>query len=300
MRVAFVSAGGTVRVTGAQQAYYVASVPSATTITVSATLGGAAIADHTAINLVAADWIVDATRDASMSATTGVPLDTAWRQEPMGLPGIFRDIGVLDGTGISTAGQQTGAYNYTETSASAQAAGFQGIQVNGAALSAAYPPPRWNRALVFDNATGGGTTRQINDAILQAADSAAMEQNGASVKLHLCAYAMYNSYIGTLLGDKRFNGTSNIAGGHNPEGGITFNGRRFERSRFMHGGQVTGLDTDVISIFENAALQPATAPGGNVWTQANDQDASYQTMMTSYQVFCELRDRAGWLVVDLV
>lgn len=297
MRVAVVSPTGTVRTTS-QQAHYIVS-KTASTIVLSLTLGGAAIASHLvgATGFVQGDWIVDASRDSSMSATSGVPLDTGWRQEPMGLEGILRDIGVLDGTGISTAGQQTGAYNYTVAAATDQAAGFQGIQVNGSALSAAYPPPEFNRAVVLDAA--GGAARQITDALLQQAISTSKKRNNARIKRLPISWELYDSYIATLMGDKRFNSATGIQGGHNPEGEIGFNGLPFMRSRFMLGGRVMGIDDDQLSIHENQPLAPATEPGGNVWKQANDQDAFYQASMTSYQVFAEVRDKVGFNLVDL-
>lgn len=299
MRIAFVSATGTVRVAGAQQAFYIISIPTSTTIVVSATLGGTAF-DFNATPLAgnaAGDWIVDATRDASMSALSGVPLDTGWRQEPMGLEGIFRDIGVLDGTGISTAGQQTGAYNYTVAAATDQAAGFQGIQVNGSALSAAYPPPQFNKAIILDAA--GGAARQITELLLQQGDSLAKKQNNANIKTRVISYELYDSFIATLLGDKRYNSPGAVAGGATPEGGVPMNGIGFKRSRYMLGGRVVNLDTDQVHIFENSPLRPATAPGGPTWQQANDQDAVYQAMLTSYQVFADVRDRCGNMIVDL-
>lgn len=297
MRFAFVTAGGTVRQTaGSQQAFYVVGLPATNQLQMSLTLGGAAMDPTTIVGLVAGDWIVDANRDANMSATSGVPLDTAWRQEPMGLEGIFRATGVLDGTGISSAGQQTGAFNYTVAAATDQAAGFQGIQVNGSALSAAYPPPLFNKALCFDS--GGAGRRPVNDLLIQQALSTSKRQNNANVKFLQCAWEMYDSYFGTLVNDKRFNSTA-LRGGHEPEGGIPFNGLDFFRSRFMLGNRIQGIDDAQLSIIENEPLQPCHQPGGPPWQQLADKDAFWQAMVTSYNLFTDVRDRVGFSLVDL-
>ena len=182
------------------------------------------------------------------------------------------------------------------TSAMAQGCGFQGIQVNGSALSAAYPPPDFNKAIIADAA--GGAARQINDLLLQSAISLSKKRNNANVKALVSAYEMYDSYFGTLVGDKRFN-TTNLQGGHSPEGGIGFNGLPWHRSRYMLGGRVVGLDPSMLHIWENQPLAPATAPGGNIWERTRDTDAFWQAMLTSYQVVTDCRDRTGFMLVDL-
>lgn len=297
MRFAFITAGGTVRVTaGGNQAFYVVSIPASNQIAMSLTLGGAVMDHTTIVGLVDGDWIVDASRDASMSATSGVPLDTGWRQEPQGLEAIFKTVGVLDGTGISTAGQQTGAFDYTVASHTAQQAGFQGVQCNGSALSAAYPPPQFNKALCFDS--GGGGLRDISDLLIQQAISESKRRNNANVKFLAVAWGMYDSYFATLVGDKRFNSTA-LRGGHEPEGGIPFNGLPFFRSRFMLDNRIQGIDDDLIGILENTPLEPCHQPGGPPWQQLADKDAFWQAMVTSYNLKTDLRERSGFSLVDV-
>lgn len=299
MRLSLISSAGTVRATaGGQQAFYVVSLPSSTTLAFSLTPGGAAMDHSTIVGLAAGDWLVDAARDSSM--TTATPyMDTGFKQEPMGIEGIFRDVGVLDGMAISTAGQQTGSVDYSQTSVTAQAVGFQGIQVNGAALTASYPPPSFNKANVFS--AGGSAARQINDALLQKLVSDPNKLNGSKVSRFVLSYELYDSYIDTIIGDKRFN-TTKIAGGHSGDGqvgGATFNDKEFFKSRFAHGNKVWGLDESWFQWYENQALKPATAPGGNLYERIRDKDAFWMSMVESGQLFCPHRQRAGGVLIDV-
>jgi hypothetical protein len=305
MRVAFVSAAGTVRQTaGGQQAFYVIAKPATNTIQVSLTLGGALVDPTTIVGLVVDDWIVDASRDSSMTSTSGVPVDTGWRGEPMGLEGVMRDVGVLDGGGISVAGQQTGAQNFTVTSVTNVDSGFQGIQVNsgtptGASAGTFPPPPSWNKAIVAD---GGGALRALSDGLIQRAISDARRINGADVKLLISAHQMYDSYIDQLYGDKRFN-TNTLQGGHSGDGaevgGVTWSGLSWHKSRFMLENKLFGLDPAMFSIYENQPLQVAAPPGNPMYERLHDKDAFWVAFVTSYNLFVELRDRAGFHLCDV-
>lgn len=301
MRLAFVSNAGTVRQTGGgQQAFYVISRPSASTFQISATLGGA-VQDPTAISgLTSGDWIVDASRDSSMGATSGVPTDTAWRGEPMGIEGVMRRAGVLDGMGISTAGQQTGAQNFTTTSVSDVLCGFQGVQVNsGVVASGMPPPPTWNVAVVAD---GGGAMRSISDGLIQRVISDARRLNNAETKCLLSSHQMYDAYVDTLYGDKRFN-TNTLSGGHAGDsgevGGVSWSGLPWYKSRYMLENKLFGLDLDTFSIWENEPLQVAAPPGNPMYERLRDKDQFFVAFVTSYNLFQELRQRAGFQLVDI-
>jgi hypothetical protein len=297
MRIAFASAAGTIRTVGGQQAFYVISVPSSNTVAFSLTPGGG-VFDLTAGAVIqVGDWLVDAARDSSLSSTPY--MDTAFKQEPMGIEGIFRDVGVLDGMAISTAGQQTGSVDYSQTSVTAQAVGFQGVQVNGAALTASYPPPSFNVGNVFT--AGGGAARQISDTLLQKLVSDPMEINNTKIGVLCSAWAMYTSYLDTLIGDKRFNSTT-IAGGHanfGQDSGVTFNGMNWFKSRFALNNKVWGFDLEWFQWYENQSLQVATAPGGNQYERVRDKDAFWLAMVESGQLIVHHRQRAGGVLVDV-
>lgn len=302
MRLAIVSQAGVVRQTaGGQQAFYVNATPSANTFTLSLTPGGATMDHTTIVGVVSggttADWIVDAARDSAMSTTPY--MDTGFKQEPMGIEGIFRDVGVLDGMAISTVGQQTGSVDYSQTSVTAQAVGFQGIQVNGAALTASYPPPSFNVGNVFS--AGGGAPRQISDTLLQKLVSDPMEINNTKVSTIVSAFAIYSSYLDTLIDQKRFN-TTTISGGHanfGQDSGVTFNGMPWFKSRFALSNKVWGVDLEWLQWMENKPLGPATAPGGNLWERTRDKDSFWMAMVESGNLFCHHRQRAGGVLTDV-
>lgn len=306
MRIAFVSSAGAVRVyNSANQAFYVVAKPSTGVINISLTPGGAALTDfgtgggHWGTAPTAGDWIVDASRDASMGSTSGVPLDTAWRQEPMGLEGMFRRYGVLDGIGISVAGQQTGAFDYTDTSKTAAAVGFQGVPCNSSPSGFAYATPAWNKAIVLD---GSAALRPVGDDVLQGGWSDSHRINNAMPSLIVSGWDLYNSYVSTLITDKRFV-TNSLAGGHandgNPDGGVTFNNLRWLKSRFMLGNRLMMLDPNMIEIWENTPLSIAAPPGATPYERLGDKDAFWKAMKTGYQVFTPLRQRLGCLITDL-
>lgn len=291
MRVGFITPDG-VTLRGSA-AFYVKAITGDNTISLSTTLNGTAIASLAAtIGYSDNDWIIEMSRDASFSSP--VWLDSGWRNEPMGFEGIFRDIGVLDGNGISTAGQQTGANYYGNAAATADVVGFQGIPVNSSPANYNYDPPTWNKAIVLDAA--GGSPRPIGDALLQQALSDFEERNGGVARRLISAWSIYNAYVQTLIGDKRFNSTK-LEGGHT--GGITFNGIEWFKSRFMCNNSVTFLDEQMFKIFENQPLAPVDALGTTTWQQMKDKHAFSMAMWTSYNMKVDLRERAGARLVDV-
>lgn len=303
MRVALVAADGTVRAgagtSAGLNALYIHSKVGTTGVKLSATLGGAAIADLNTNGWagdVVGDWIVDASRDSSNSSPTYA--DTGFKAEPMGLEGIFRDVGVLDGMAISTAGQQTGAQDFTGlTSTTAAGTGFQGVPCNSAFTT--YSVPSWNRAIVAD---GGGALRPIDDILLQRALSDSRRINNGMVKEFWSSHELYDSYVATLFGDKRFNTTS-LSGGHSGDskemGGANFNGIPWYKSRWMLKNRLIGLDPEMLSIYENEPLGVCAPPGNPQYERLHDKDQFWMALSTSYQMFDELRDRSGFILVDV-
>lgn len=290
-RIMFITSdGATVR---ANAAFYVKQILSDNTFSLSTTLGGAAIASLAAtIGYVDGDWIVDASRDSTFSSPAW--LDTGWRGEPMGLGGVFRRTGCVDGNGISIAGQQTGAQQWGNFAATAAEVGFQGVAVNSSPTGYPYDPPEWNKAIVLD--ASGGAARDISDPLMQQLISDIEELNGGDPTMIYSDFRQYNKYVLSLLGDKRFNSTQ-VAGGHT--GGVTFNGLPWYKSRFALGNMVGFLDPRLFSIYENEPLGPINQLGTTQWQPLDDKDAFWMAMMTSYNLFCELRQRAGGLCVDL-
>jgi hypothetical protein len=60
-----------------------------------------------------------------------------------------------------------------------------------------------------------------------------------------------------------------------------------------------GLDPTMFSIFENEPLQVAAPPGNPMYERLHDKDQFWVAFVTSYNLFVELRDRAGFQLCDV-
>jgi len=266
-----------------QTGFYVISKTN-TTITVSASPGGAAV-DLASTNVLTATtgyWIVRVGQDIQAS-TAGGKLGSAARGEMMGIGGIFSDAGVLDGLGAAGT-QQTGAYAYTATSAAS--ATFQG-QVATAAVS-------WNQAVVLDNAGSG--LRALSEALLQQAFSDAEEINNAEIDLILSPYGTYNSYLKLLTPDKRFNDTLELRGGHKL---LSFNGVPWYKDRFCYPGRIYMIALNMLRRFEVEELQPLNPLGLDRWERLKDFDAYFSGYIAEEQMGVVVRNKVGALLTEL-
>jgi hypothetical protein len=223
------------------------------------------------------DWLVRAS-----NVTGAVSNDTGFRAEPMGIGGIFSDIGVLDGNGLALSASgapQTGSEDMTGTSA----VNFQGIVVDG---------NEFNQAVIGDN---GGATRPISEALLQQVLSDAEEQNNANIDVLLSSYSTYNSYFNVLKGDKRFVNTLDLQGGHKV---LTFNGVGWVKDRHAYGNRVYGLALDQFYNYEVVPLEWLDHDGLK-FRKLTDKDDWGATLKTRYTVGVDVRQRCGFLLTDL-
>lgn len=269
----------------AQSGFFVISKTN-TSITVSATPGGAAL-DLTGGGGLAtaptagAVWIVRCGSDGVTTAqsTTG----TAARAEMMGIGGIFSDAGVLDGLGAG-ASQQVGSYAYTSTSTANGP--FQGINATAA--------NSFNQAVILDN--GGAGLRALTEALLQQAFSDAEEINNAEIDLILSSYGTYNSYLKLLTPDKRFNDTLELRGGHKL---LSFNGVGWYKDRYCRPGAVYMLALNMFRRFEVEALQPLDYLGTGRWERLQDFDAYFSGYIAEEQMGVLVRNKTGALLTEL-
>lgn len=273
---------------GGQNGFYVATIPSSTTITLSSTWPSLTNVDtDNIVGLTQGDWIVRVSTEVNTNAAS-----SGRRREMMGIEGILSDAGTLDGlassglgNGTTTWNQQTGGYDYTGTSNAT--AGFQG---NAATTS--FP---WNRAVVLDN--GGGGTRAISESLLQQAFSDAEERNNAEIDLLLSAYATYNSYVALLTPDKRFNDTLELRGGHKV---LSFNAVGWVKDRFAYGGRVKGINLKELAIFETEPMSVNNPLGLSPWERLNNTDDFWMGHIGSQNFVVKgVRQRAGFNLVDL-
>jgi hypothetical protein len=265
MRLQFMTEAGATPVTR-----WVTAVTNATTITVSITEGGATEGTGIAVG----DWICRVSREGSTSL-----LDGAYRNEMMGLEGIYDDRGVLDGNGLASG--QTGSYDTTETDPTA--AGFQGILATSA--------NEWNQAVLLEAAS----LRDCTDDLLQIAVSDAERLNNGKVDLLLSSFGVYNVYLSTLVADKRFNNTLEIHGGHKV---LDFNGIGFVKDKDIYLNRVYGINMDVMNKHEVTPLH-WLQDGSSIWSRVTDKDAYEAAYKLECNNWVDVRQRTGFMMTDL-
>ena len=280
-RVAFASSTGTLRAltSGGQNSFYVTAVTS-TTISIDVTQGTTTAMDVTvfATKPTAGDWIFRASNEVITDYNS-----SAYRGEIMGMGGILSDANVADGVGVSTAGQQTGASNYTSS-----ATGFQGIDCTAA------PGTGFNIGIVNDN--GGSGLRALTEALMQQAVSDAEEINNANIDLCVMPYGTYNSFVKLVLPDRRFNNTTDLKGGHKT---IDFNGLPVIKDRFCYPGRVMFLATDIMRRFTVEPLRPLAYQGTTTWERLRDIDAYWTGWVASENIGALVRNKTGALLTEL-
>jgi len=249
----------------------VLTVPSDTTFTVDAFTAGSG--GNTAI--ATGDWVC---RTAGINTSYALK-DCAYRNEPMGWEGILSDANIADGNGLAVG--QTGADGDT----TAGGVGFQG-------LDATASGNEYNQAVVRSNA---GVKRAITEDILQDAIWEAERRNNADVKLLLSNGGPYNDYLKTLVKDKRFNNTQDLAGGHKS---LDFNGVPWIKDRNAYDNRVKGMDIDQARIYEKVPLSYVDW-NGQKWKRLEDDEDYQLAMKYRCTVGVDCRQRTGFHLVDL-
>jgi len=292
-RVAIVAPDGTVR--GIRRVIAVVSEtvgpPSAARVTTGDPITGAAVAlpAGTAIG----DWIVTAARNTADGGGQAESINTGFKNEPMGIAGIFADTGVLDGHGIATAPSYTvngGTMSYTPNDdydeTNVAAAGFQGIPVDST-----HP---WNRSIVMD---GAGVLRVPTEELLQLVMDRLEEENNAECEVLLSGFGERSAYGETLTPDKRYNNTTTLSGGWT---GLDFKGKTWVVDRhclknriYFLGLRGGGFRQHVETTFQ--ALDPL----GPMWYRLQDDDEYHAAWVAGMNFGVGIRNKCGAVVTDI-
>lgn len=278
------------------------SVDSATTIT--ATTTGISDSSNTffnAMSIAAGDYIVKCSNDDAL----GTIENTAHRQEPVGLGGIFGVLGIFDGNGPGIeAGSTTPyeelalAYSYGGTDYfGTDQHWFQGLPANSAAAS-------WTGDLVFNQAIvsqNGGTPRTPTESLFQRFYSTIRDTNNAAPDIIVSRSEVRDTYAETLLADKRYNDTLQLKGGWDPAlvgpaGKPWVTDIRCQHNRAY---LLSLQDGDWMQLVEEA-LGWATEQGANVWQYLQDDDLYQARMVESMNFVVGVRNRCGGLILDLL
>lgn len=178
---------------------------------------GTAYADSTNILTVAAnpgivadDWVVE----TSVSSPT-VATDTGYKNEPMGLAGIYSDADPATGN-------------------------FQGI---------ASSSNEFNRAIVLDNSA---VLRPLTEELMQKAYAKGIEEAEANFDYLLSSFGIVRTYMALRMGDIRFVNSTDIKGGVSS---VTFNGLPFVADRDMWSNEIKFIDSSNLRIYELAEPQ---------------------------------------------
>jgi hypothetical protein len=271
---------GTLTAQGFNASTYQVYVTSVTTsgsdvvIQVSATPGGSALAISGG-TLATGHWLV---RCSSSTGAATNRADSGYRNEMMGIAGVFSDANVFDGVGLSGS-QQSGSESVTDVAAS-----FQGLAST----------QDFNKAIVLDN--GGAGNRPLTEELMQQAISDAEEINNANVELLLSSFPTYNSYVKLLTPDKRYNNTLELAGGHKT---LTFNGIGWVKDRFCYQNRVYFMALDQFHILETAPLQPLVGGDVTTWERLQDLDKYWRGWTWEDNMIVEVRNRTGAVLTEL-
>lgn len=270
MRVAFLAADAT----SMAVKYILTIAADGTSVTVSDTLGGSS----SATGIAASDWVVRASTDDSL---TNPEFSSGYKSEPMGMAGFFSDGDIPDGNGLANG--QTGSDYYGTSTGSW---GFQGIS------SATYG---FNQGIVLDN---GGVARPLTEALMQQTFSDSEELNNGEVDMLLSGYAARDTYLDTLIPQKRFNNTLQLQGGHTA---LDFNGRPWVVDRHCYRNRVymMGLRGGGFTRYEVEPLNFLDFHG-HKWDRTGFDDDAWQCAMVSrYNFGIDIRQRIGAVLVDI-
>lgn len=288
---------------GAIRYYFVVnSIDSATTVNAT-TVGASSAVSLNGNSVAAGDYVVKCSNDDSAAAASIV--NTAHRQEPVGLGGIFGVLGIFDGNG---PGVEVGsATPFAETSLAYSYGGtdyygadqhwFQGLPANSAAAS-------WNGDLVFNQAIvsqNGGTPRTPNESVFQRFYSRIRDTNNAAPDLIVSRSEVRDTYAETLVQDKRYNDTLNLKGGWDsalvgPGGKPWVTDIRCQHNR----AYLLALSDGGWMQLVEEALGWATEQGANVWQYLQDDDIYQARMVESMNFVVGVRNRCGGLILDLL
>lgn len=278
MRVAFVAADGSSGVVG-----QIVTI-SGNVITCSSTEGGAAA--NLSASISTGDWLVRASSFDSTSA-----LDMSFKNDPMGIGGIFSTTNVQDGVGrfpsLTDAGStRTGQTPIQYYGSSSGSWSFQG---NDAASNS------WNQAVVLSNS---GVLRPLTEALIQEAFSESEKRNNAMVEMLLCSVEMRDTLADQLLPNKRFVNSTELRGGFTA---LDFNGHKLITDRHCQRNCIYGLalGTGGFRRIQGVPMHVDTSQGNVAWQRVPDYLDLVLNMYGEWQYVVDLRQRCGFKITDI-
>lgn len=311
MRVLIVSATGTAKCVAT-----VTTVDSSSTATLAfatAVVSGTNFADCNTVGVAVGDWVVKtstSTPDSSSYLTNARALaDSAFKNEPMGLPGIIGYKGPNDGTGpasevasdpataLEGSSANYTAYSWSGTDAPliANSGYFQGLPANSSSIG-------WESDMSFNQGVvshNSGTRRVLTDAIMMRGLSTLMERNNAKVEVWLSNYGARDTYAESLTGEKRYNDTLNLRGGWDPAL-VGPAGIPWVVDRLCIHNTVFGLSLQQGG-FQQYLIEPlswASEQGAAIWQYLQDYDKYQARLVEDYTVGVGVRDRTGMRFLD--
>lgn len=304
MRVLIVTAGGTPRC--------IATVNSIVSDTEAELIWAAAAtgSDFSGSGVAIGDWVVK-TGSTDASSAARMLSNSAFKNEPMGLMGIFGYNGVLDGNGPaaevasdptsalegSVAGYTAYEWSGTDHISNTATNYFQGLAANTSAIG-------WDSELTFNQgvlSNNGGVPRLPLENLFMRALSQLQETNNSEVNLWLSSYGVRDTYAEQLTGEKRYNDTLQLKGGWSPAlvgpAGIPW---VVDKDCWHNTCVGLALETGGFTQYVMEDLSWASEQGANIWQYLQDQDKYQARMVEDYQVFVGVRNRCGIRILDLL
>lgn len=229
----------------------------------------------TSTTVAVGDWVCFAASNTSSYTKT----DTAYRAEPMGIGGVYQTGNVADGNGLQITGAPQEGSEGDET---AGGVGFQGQNSTD---------QTYNQGLVFGNS---GTARTLTEALMQTAVSDIERINNGKVDFILSYHDIYDTYVNSLISEKRFQ-TTELRGGHTS---ILFNDIPFVKDKDCTRNRIFLMDLDCFYCHENTPFQIVN-DDGRTWRMADDTDDMQIVFKNRYTFSVAVRNRAGGVLTDL-
>lgn len=303
-RYAIVSSAGVVR-----QYFQVNSIVDANTANIT-TIGAGGAALNAIPGLATGDWITKVSNDDSTPGALGSQssLNTAYRREPVGLGGIFGFEGIFNGLGptaevgmppatmVEDAAYAASTWSGTENYAITAPDWFQGLPARSAAAS-------WTGDLTFNQGitgNGGGATRTPTESLIQRFLTTVRKTNNAKIEAYLSQPEVKDTYLETLLPEKRYVNTVEMKGGWDPSTpgpeGIAWPTDRwcFHNRLYCLAFGTGGVEQKV-----RTPMRLATKGDEPAWQYHDDFDKHQIRWIEEYQIHVGVRNRCGGVLLEL-
>lgn len=240
-------------------------------------------ADLVAAGAIQGDWIVKAsTTDAT---ATGLP-NLAFREEPMGIAGMFSDAGVADGNGASGL-EQSGA----DDKATITPTLFQGLNATGT-----FP---FNQCRVFSNSN---VLRDPSSELIITVLALLEEDNNVKVDMLLSGYREWLRFNELELQKKDYQNITKLESGYSTVGIVTPMGMvpwEIDRDCYRNRIYCIGFETGGFRQYVEEPWRPADYQGAPQWIRLQDDDKYQAPWVTDFNFGVGCRQKLGGLITDI-